>query len=645
MRLQRLGRLAPDLFAFDRRHRLSWRLAVRTLLALALPLVAAHLLSEPLLVYVALGGFLVSIGDGVEDGDRGQVARLCIGALAGGLAVASGALVSTSLPLALLATLAWCFCAALLGVWGAALASMGLPIAWAIVEVGLPSHQAEPARALLLGALWMAGGALVVVLTPLVRIGGANTALREQVGACYRALADYIAAAGPAHPPIHRVVSPETEVRAAIAEARRLARNRRAGCPPRERALIETVDRLFAEAALRRTDGTVPEATRAALAHEARALAAAVEGRHLADPTPVEAAPGDAAHRLVDGLDEARRLLDGRLAPPPLEESREMPGEAAHDGIGARLAAALQPQSVAARHALRYALVTAAAVAVYWYLPTPFGYWVPLTVTCVLKPYAGTTVSRTLHRIAGTVLGVTLGGGLMHVLPTAAYPAVAAAAFFGLMLVVQFNYSLAIFFLSLGLVPFEHVLTPDLGPEVGPWRLGATAIGAVLAVVGGHLLWPSFERRELPSLLQHALRSVALYARTAIDGAPIDGPRWQAGLDVTNFHTTAQRALSEVGLDPDNADAIVLAADALQQAMLAIHVMANSPRLQVDAATARGLALLDDLATGAADADATARGLHALAAAQPDVRFASLVPPLESLAACAARWADGAKPG
>ena len=50
--------------------------------------------------------------------------------------------------------------------------------------------------------------------------------------------------------------------------------------------------------------------------------------------------------------------------------------------------------SVAARHALRFAMVTSAAVIVFWFFPKPFGYWVPLTATVVLKPFTGMTLTR-----------------------------------------------------------------------------------------------------------------------------------------------------------------------------------------------------------------------------------------------------------
>jgi uncharacterized membrane protein YccC len=635
--MQKLRLLAADLLVFDR-HRLAWRLATRTLLALLLPLLVARLLDQPLLVCMALGGFLVSIGDCVDDGDRLQFLRIGLGALAGGLAVACGALASASLPFALLATVAWCFVAALLGVWGNALAAMGLPIAWAVVEVGLPSGQHDPGRAILLGALWAAGGALVLMLTPLVRLGGTAAALREQVAACYRALADYLDSLQ-SQLAVPAVVSPETGLRASIAEARRLAAGHRGLGADRERVLIEIVDRLFSRAALLRDGGTESRLALDLLAESARKLGAAIEKRpSLARSAPLDqlqaiAHGEDIVARLARGLGDAWRALGGEstLVRPP-----DRPAIMASGFLGP-LAAALHPQSVAGRHALRYALVTAAAVAVFWFLPPPFGFWVPLTVTAVLKPFAGTTVSRTTQRVAGTLLGAALGTAAMPLLPSLAPQLVAAAlAFFCLMLVVRFNYSLAIFFLSLGVVPFEHALTPDLSLDVGLWRLGATAIGATLALVGGHLLWPNFERRELPGLLQRCLRSTARYAASAIDGAGLADARWEAGLDTTNFHTTAQRALSEVGLSARDRDNIVIAAASLQQLMLAINAVANSTAESSEAAGAQALLLA--LAKGQVDAVDAARRLRQHASASADGRLERLASPLETLAGCAKAW-------
>jgi hypothetical protein len=191
--MQRLRLLMADLVVFDR-HRLGWRLATRTLLAFLLPLLAAKLLGLPVLVYMALGGFLVAIGDSIDDGDRAQFLRIAVGTLAGGAAVACGVLAGGNLVLALAGTLFWALFAALLGIYGNAFATMGLPIAWAYVEVGLPADRHDIRFAVLLGALWIAGGCLAALLTPLVNSGGADATLRQRCADCYRALARYFEA-------------------------------------------------------------------------------------------------------------------------------------------------------------------------------------------------------------------------------------------------------------------------------------------------------------------------------------------------------------------------------------------------------------------------------------------------------------------
>ncbi|MFI5032822.1 MAG: FUSC family protein, partial [Reyranellales bacterium] len=513
--MQRLRLLVADLVVFDR-HRLGWRLAARTLLAFLLPLLAAKLLGLPVLVYMALGGFLVAIGDSVDDGDRAQFLRVALGTLAGGAAVACAVVAGGTLGLALVGMLFWGLFTGLLGIYGTAFATMGLPIAWAYVEVGLPASRHDIPFAVLLGALWIAGGCLAALLTLWVRTGDADATLRHRCADCYRALAHYFEALRQQD---DAVVSPETRLRAAIGEARRIAANRRPAKGAanhrlqRQMALIDIADRLFSEAArLREQDVPAsPALVEAldALAALSRDVASAVSSRApqidglIARPLQVEDnVPHAVCQRAARELAAALRTAgDGTPASPELSASPPTQLSWAAPVL-IPLHDCLSWQSIVSRHALRFALVTCAAVGVFWVFPPPFGYWVPLTVTVVLKPYAGVTVSRTVQRVVGTVSGVLIATALMPLLPgIATQITAAAAAFFCLMLVLPFNYSLAVFFLSLGVVPFEHAMMPGLALDVGLLRVVATAIGGALGLIGGHLLWPSFERRELPTLL------------------------------------------------------------------------------------------------------------------------------------------------
>src|SRR5262249_3183279 len=141
--------------------------------------------------------------------------------------------------------------------------TMGLPIAWAFVELGLPAAQHDLRFALLVAVLWMAGGCLTALLTKVVGIGAVHATVRGTCADCYRGLAHYLEALRQA-PDATDVVSPGTRLRAAIAEARRIAANRqpvRGATSDRLRrllGLIEIADRLFSEAAQLRAEGRAP---------------------------------------------------------------------------------------------------------------------------------------------------------------------------------------------------------------------------------------------------------------------------------------------------------------------------------------------------------------------------------------------------
>jgi len=471
--------LLADLFVFDP-QRLGWRLAIRTMIGLLVPMELAHLLAMPALTWVGIGAYLVAIGDSTDDGDRQQTLRLVMGSVLGGLALASGVLAGAALVLAVILMVFWGMLAGLIGVYGNAFATMGLPIAWAYVELGLPIHDHSLASAARFGALFALGGAITLVCTALFRIAGPYAPLKRQTEACFRAVASYLdkVANGREDDP-RALISSETNVRATIAEARRIAGALRRGqhgwslIAQRLLVLIEIAERLFALAALLREGAglaSIPSPSLAFFADCTREVADALSvplkaetpRSALARLDPVtargeEAADiaGQARQRMAVALAHAIRITLGDEMPEPVPAP---PSPSAASGLSAWLAPlaqcldqCLDPESVVARHALRFGIVAAVAVIIFRFFPSPFGYWIPLTVTVVLKPYAGATLARTVQRIIGTGAGILVSAALM---PFLAGPEAELAAvfifFFCMMLVLPFNYSLAIFFLSAG---------------------------------------------------------------------------------------------------------------------------------------------------------------------------------------------------
>jgi uncharacterized membrane protein YccC len=237
---------------------------------------------------------------------------------------------------------------------------------------------------------------------------------------------------------------------------------------------------------------------------------------------------------------------------------------------------------VVGRHALRYGLVAAAGVAIYKGLDSPFGYWIPLTVSVVLKPYAGSTLTRAGQRLIGTGAGIALGVGIMALAASTPVRAVlTSAALFLTIAVLPLNYGLAIFFLSVGIVPLEAELVDAVGREVGLLRLLDTLIGGALALGGGYLLWPSFERRSLPAFISATLSAMARYSDLVLGlygGSPaevdaLEGARRRAGVNTTNVQAALQRVVSELEPEPAYLDACLLAVATLQRLFVSLTAL------------------------------------------------------------------------
>ncbi|HUA24226.1 MAG TPA: FUSC family protein [Steroidobacteraceae bacterium] len=584
--------LAADLVAFDP-GRLGWTLAVRTIVGLALPLMLAHMLEQPLLVWVGLGAYLLAIGDCTDDGDRAQPLRIIVGTVLGSVALATGVIAGGGLATAVVGMMVWGLLTGMMGAYGKAFATMSLPIAWAYVELGLPAAAHTLTSALLLGGLFGVGGLLMLALTMTLRINGTLAPVRAQTAICFREIARYLEADRR-----EGAAQSEPRVRNAIAEARRLAAQARqvvvgaSLTSQQSLVLIEIADRLYSVlGAMRETDQPLMPGCKTALLAiartlegrgkpaELRRLRGEVEGYMAVGAPSSESLAATLGRHMLQELCRALRLAADD-EPPALPAAPT----AQRAGISAAIAplrANLHRNSVVARHALRFAVVTSAAVVVFWVFPKPFGYWVPLTATVVLKPYAGMTLARAVQRAVGTVTGLVAGLVLMPFLPTAGLQfAAVVILFFAMMSVLPFNYGLAIMLLSAGLIPFEHVLTPGIGDAVGPDRLVATAIGATLALIGGHILWPTFESRGLPDLLRACTEAMAAYADAVIGAAQGDAMagelqtgRRQAGLALNNLQIGVQRSLTEIGGDTDAMIAFVRASTALQRLSNALNVL------------------------------------------------------------------------
>lgn len=209
--------------------------------------------------------------------------------------------------------------------------------------------------------------------------------------------------------------------------------------------------------------------------------------------------------------------------------------------------------SVIFRHAVRYGTATSAGVAIAYALHLTRGYWVPVTAAVVLRPFAATTVQRTLFRVAGTVAGGCIAAAIVSQIhsPAGLITAlfVCSALAFTLL---PLNYAWAVVFITPTVIVLISAAAPG-GWSVTADRVVNTLLGAAIALVVGFLLWPKAERRAFPDALAAALLAVRDHLDRVLDaylGAPPDHQaqsiavaHQQAGLAIDNAQAGFQRLL------------------------------------------------------------------------------------------------------
>src|SRR5215472_18672526 len=148
------------------------RLSLRGVLGLMVPILLARALDLPALTLVGIPAFLLTFGDVTGSEQPRQLIRLAIGTVLGATALASGVIAGSHTGAATAGMFTWGLFAGLLGAYGSAGAAMGLPVAWAYLELGLTTPVHTIGHALALAALYAVGGVWAVILASLINVIG-----------------------------------------------------------------------------------------------------------------------------------------------------------------------------------------------------------------------------------------------------------------------------------------------------------------------------------------------------------------------------------------------------------------------------------------------------------------------------------------
>ncbi|HEY9607724.1 FUSC family protein, partial [Allocoleopsis sp.] len=211
--------------------------------------------------------------------------------------------------------------------------------------------------------------------------------------------------------------------------------------------------------------------------------------------------------------------------------------------------------SVLFRHALRLAIVATIAEVLASILHISTGYWITLTAVVALKPNYGGTSQTTLQRVLGTVLGGIIGIAIVTLIHN-------SWAIGGCLLLIIVT-AVAVRPLSFSL--FTTLFTPAIillvnvtshgGWQIGVLRIVDSLAGGLLALLGSYLLFPRWERQQLPAQLATTIRATLAYFQQASanylnpnqdsSAELLAKERRQAALENANAAAAAQRLFSE----------------------------------------------------------------------------------------------------
>ena len=249
-----------------------------------------------------------------------------------------------------------------------------------------------------------------------------------------------------------------------------------------------------------------------------------------------------------------------------------------------------QLEPVLVRHALRLAMLTMMAVAVYKWFHIPRGYWIAFTIIIVLQPDYGSTRQKAGQRIAGTLAGCALGSLLIWVrLPFGLLMSLTAVTAFYFAYFLKRRYGLAIFFVTLMLVLIMDAVEP-LSWYFTLARLLSTLAGGTMALLAALLLWPQWEQDQFPKILAAGVRAnrnyLAAVAAAMVQGGPFAGEVVQKKREAERANSLAAASLQRLLGEPtaqqnraERAAALTACNQRLTRSLtvLAAHLNAREP--------------------------------------------------------------------
>ena len=179
----------------------------------------------------------------------------------------------------------------------------------------------------------------------------------------------------------------------------------------------------------------------------------------------------------------------------------------------------LQPQSPVLHNSLRLAVGLAISVFIARTLGFSHAFWVVLGTLQVLRTSVLGTGRTTVQALAGTAIGVAVGGlyaALAGSDPQLMWFALPVTIFIAAYAATTVGFVLGQAAFSVNLIIVFNLISPA-GWQVGLVRIEDVAVGAAVSIAAGVLLWPRGARQELTRSVASFYRALAAYLGPGFD--------------------------------------------------------------------------------------------------------------------------------
>jgi len=205
------------------------------------------------------------------------------------------------------------------------------------------------------------------------------------------------------------------------------------------------------------------------------------------------------------------------------------------------------------RHSLRITTTLLIGLIIGKVLPFENVYWILLTIVVIMRPGYGLTKERTLNRFLGTLIGGVLGFAVLALEPSSTI--LAALTILFLILGLTFNpsnYKIGTTFITLHVIFIFAILNPSDG-NIILYRVLDTFVGAILAILANHFLWPYWESLNTNENIKNSIEAnrnylkqiSILYNNKEGINAKYRLARNQAFIEIGNLMASFQRMLQE----------------------------------------------------------------------------------------------------